>query len=259
MHAAEKSQQGWRERLRGPNYVELMAVVFVAFAALAWALWYRADRWPTAESFLSSWMPNIGTDFAIIAITIVGIERIQEKAKRDRNQPLIDWFHEGIQVGLRGFAETAVEDYRLTHKSTSAPVLESIADLIAFWAEGLNTENIEREGLSALMEAATTLGNALDESTALLIDDPHLTVAIKRYMAALGPALAQARLRKYREAEEGIKKALRKLADAAVALAKAHQKYVSPDNLLPRDKAPRRVPKEVTNAKYKVVDLRKLL
>jgi hypothetical protein len=102
----------------GPDLGRRLAIVLYGLAAVAWAAWQWRGKGPVSE-FLNSWMPNLGTDFLIIAITLTVFDRIQKQQKNRRARLLVDWIWQ--EIGAARSATTQRRTSAHTNHLRAAP------------------------------------------------------------------------------------------------------------------------------------------
>src|SRR5881397_2144995 len=151
----------------GPDLGRRLAIVLYGLAAVAWAAWQWRGKGPVSE-FLNSWMPNLGTDFLIIAVTLTVFDRIQKHQKNRRARLQVDWIWQQIGAALRDLAVAAECDYTETHVRTYKPppsgtsksglaVAPGTVELLKIWRDGFDTEDNARADVTYLIEVARTL------------------------------------------------------------------------------------------------------
>src|ERR1700688_1751644 len=143
--------------------VRWLGLFLVGGAALAWAAWHWADSFPE-KTFLRAWMPNVGIDFAIIALTIFVVDRAQRQDEKHRTGPQVNWTLSEIGSALARFALAARYDYATTHlanyKSPPGPIVEALTH----WENGLATIDVcrERDEVDVVIRAAILLKDAVN-------------------------------------------------------------------------------------------------
>jgi hypothetical protein len=171
----------------GRNLVGWLAVVLGCLAVAAWAAWHWSDKLP-ASRFFTAWMPNFGTDFLIIALTLVGIDQIQKRQEKQPKRLLVDWIWQEIGAAISDFSMAAQYDYTQTHgvHSYKSPPRADAVGSLRQWVEGFDTEDTPRVDLASVARAAKSLSAEVGRHWLTRdLDCPELTVAIERYIRAV--------------------------------------------------------------------------
>jgi hypothetical protein len=168
--------------------VRWLALILGCLAVAAWAAWNWADKLP-APGFFTTWMPHFGTDFLIIAFTLVVIDQIQARQDRQPKRFLVAWIWNEIGGAIDDFALAATYDYTQTHVHSYKPPPTEAVGSLSQWAEGLDTEDNARVDLAGLVLAAKLLRAQVSrERLTRELDCPDLTLAIERYIQAVDNA-----------------------------------------------------------------------
>jgi hypothetical protein len=171
------------------NLVGYLALVLACLAVAAWAGWHWAHSLPE-PGFFTAWMPNFGTDFLIIAITLVVIDQVQKRQERQRKRLLLDWIWQEIGAAISDFSIAAQYDYTQTHGAHSyKPPPRDAVESLRQWAEGFDTEDTARVDLASVLRAAKSLSAQINrERLTRELDCPELIIAIERYIQAVDSA-----------------------------------------------------------------------
>ena len=122
----------WR-RLTARTSVRAAATSLAIAAAGAALLWWLVPD----STFVRSWMPNIVTDLASIAVGITLVEWILRRERQERAKPQLVPILREIASIVRGLAGDAWVDYAMTHVANYETPPRRVEEIVAHWQRGL--------------------------------------------------------------------------------------------------------------------------
>ncbi len=136
-------------------------------------------------------MPNMGTDFVIIAFSLLALERFNAWRDRERRRPQIEPILGEIGSGLVGLAAAMVRNYAQTHPHAYVRPPNRIIDLVPYWQAGLDSAYAgwppAVDTTEIVINSATGFAQTLEEHESRygrVLDDPALSAAMIRFAQA---------------------------------------------------------------------------
>lgn len=178
-------------------------------------------------------MPNIATDFAIIALTLFVIDQAQRRDEKHRKWPLLNWTLSQIASALARFAIAAKYDYTKTHGTNYQRPPDPIPEALTHWKNGLVTTDIprEREEFDAVIRAADLLKDELNPTAVRDLDNPDLLVAMSNFVLAARGANADAHAIDNQDFRHVVDTRIGELAETGGALATEFDRFAKQNNV----------------------------
>jgi hypothetical protein len=143
-------------RLWPPDPVDTAALILACLAVLFFLLWKFADA-------SSDWFPGLATEAIGIALTIAIVERIVERAARQRVQPRVDRAYADIEDALRLMAWAVAMEYANTHDESYERPPMRVRDVLEHWLNGREKAELYPKPSDSVLIALERLATELDK------------------------------------------------------------------------------------------------
>jgi hypothetical protein len=199
--------------------------------AAGFCAWLYSVAGPTGKA----WLPNIGTDFAMLTLTVTLVDWIVRRAEADRLGPWSNRALREIGSSYRLVVSAVARDLKQTHEHTPLAIPQSSLKVLDLRLTHFDDEDAERMlGPDDLPFVVTAALHAADSMQTTLADDrpaltPDLIAAIDEYQddARLAATIyfGMEDLELLKRAQEAIGQALRATRAFGVILIRNERQF----------------------------------
>lgn len=98
----------------------------------------------TLTRTLDNWLPNIATELASLALTVVVVQSVMDNTERRRRAPLVEPALVRLGVEFTTLVDAVLHDYLRTRQTVEEPIPRDAIELLDLWLETAESADVPR-------------------------------------------------------------------------------------------------------------------